>query len=325
MADFVGMATTPFHLLFAEVSVLTTKSFSMSHPLKKLSPTKIWFVAMPGTLAVLWSTGFIGAKFGLPYAEPMTFLAYRFTLVSAILIVVSLLTNAPWPRSPIAYVHLIAVGLLLQAANLGCVFYAIDLGVDTSVTALINGLQPVLVAIIAAAVLGEKTSFRQWMGFVMGLGGVILVIWRKLDLGVGTPLGMSLSICALLALSIGVIYQKKFCEEMDLRTGIFVQTAAAAIAMWIGSFWLETGIVDWTGEFIFAFIWLTFILSLGAITLLLYLIRRGQAARVSSLFFLVPPITAIISYFTFNETFGPVACIGMVVAVIGVALVNRFS
>ena len=116
---------------------------------------------MPGALAVLWSTGFIGAKFGLPYAEPMTFLAYRLTLVSAILFVVSVLTNAPWPRSPIAYVHLIAVGLLLQAANLGCVFYAIDLGVDTSVTALINGLQPVLVAIIAVAVLGEKTSFRQ--------------------------------------------------------------------------------------------------------------------------------------------------------------------
>ena len=131
----------------------------------------------------------------------------------------------------------------------------------------------------------------------------------------GSPLG----------LSIGVIYQKKFCDEMDLRTGMAVQTAAAAIAMWFVSSWLETGAIDWTGEFIFAFVWLSVVLSLGAITLLLYLIRRGQAARVSSLFFLVPPAAAVFSYFMFDETFGPIALIGMIVSVIGVAFVNRFS
>jgi drug/metabolite transporter (DMT)-like permease len=290
-----------------------------------LLPSGVLYTAMPGILVVLWSTGFIGAKFGLPYAEPATFLAYRFTLVAAILVVVAALTRAPWPKSAKAYFHLFIVGLLLQAVNLGCVFFAIDLGVDASVTALINGLQPILVAIIAVSVLGERTSAWQWFGFVLGLGGVAMVVWRKLDLGIGTPLGMSLSICALLGLSIGVIYQKKFCEEMDLRTGTAVQTAAAAVVMWIISAWLETGVIDWTGEFIFAFIWLVFVLSLGAIILLLYLIRRGHAARVSSLFFLVPPVTAIFSYFIFNETFGPVAVIGMLVAVIGVVLVNRFS
>jgi drug/metabolite transporter (DMT)-like permease len=245
--------------------------------------------------------------------------------VAAILVVVAVLTRAPWPKSAKTYFHLIVVGLLLQAVNLGCVFFAINLGVDASVTALINGLQPVLVAIIAVSVLGERTSARQWLGFALGLGGVAMVVWRKLELGVGTPLGMSLSVCALLGLSIGVIYQKKFCQEMDLRTGTAVQTAAAAAAMWIVSVWLETGVIDWTGEFIFAFVWLTLVLSLGAIILLLYLIRRGQAARVSSLFFLVPPVAAIFSYFMFNESFGPVAMIGMIVAVIGVALVNRFS
>jgi drug/metabolite transporter (DMT)-like permease len=129
--------------------------------------------------------------------------------------------------------------------------------------------------------------------------------------------------------SIGAEYwrdlSKEICEEMDLRTGTAVQTAAAAVVMWIISAWLETGVIDWTGEFIFAFIWLVFVLSLGAIILLLYLIRRGHAARVSSLFFLVPPVTAIFSYFIFNETFGPVAVIGILVAVIGVVLVNRFS
>jgi len=152
-----------------------------------------------------------------------------------------------------------------------------------------------------------------------------MVVWSKLDLGVGTPLGMSLSICALLGLSIGVIYQKKFCDEMDLRTGMAVQTVAAAIAMWIVSSWLETGVIDWTGEFMLAFVWLTFVSSLGAISLLLYLIRCGQAARVSSLFFLVPPVAAIFSYFMFNETFGPIALIGMIASVIGVAFVNHFS
>ncbi|MBT4688429.1 MAG: DMT family transporter [Rhodospirillaceae bacterium] len=280
---------------------------------------------MPAVLAVLWSTGFIGVKFGLPYAEPATFLAYRCTLVAAILILVAAITRAPWPKSPAAYLHLIVAGLLLQAVNLGCVFFAIDQGVDASVTALINGLQPVLVAIIAVSVLGERSSIGQWLGFGLGLGGVAMVVWRKLELGVGTPLGMSLSICALLGLSIGVIYQKKFCDEMDLRTGMAVQTAAAAIAMWFVSSWLETGAIDWTGEFIFAFVWLSVVLSLGAITLLLYLIRRGQAARVSSLFFLVPPAAAVFSYFMFDETFGPIALIGMIVSVIGVAFVNRFS
>lgn len=280
---------------------------------------------MPVVLVVLWSTGFLGAKFGLPYAEPATFLAYRCTLVAAILVVVAALTRAPWPSSAKAYFHLIVVGLLIQAVNLGCVFFAIDMGVDASVSALINGLQPVLVAIIAVWVLGERTSAWQWVGFALGLGGVALVVWRKLELGVGTPLGMSLSVCALLGLSIGVIYQKKFCEEMDLRTGTAVQTAAAAAALWIVSAWLETGVINWTGEFIFALVWLTFALSLGAIILLLYLIRRGQAARVSSLFFLVPPVAAIFSYFLFNETFGPVALIGMIMAVIGVGVVNRFS
>lgn len=280
---------------------------------------------MPVVLVVLWSTGFLGAKFGLPYAEPATFLAYRCTLVAAILVVVAALTRAPWPSSAKAYFHLIVVGLLIQAVNLGCVFFAIDMGVDASVSALINGLQPVLVAIIAVWVLGERTSAWQWVGFALGLGGVALVVWRKLELGVGTPQGMALSVCALLGLSIGVIYQKKFCEKMDLRTGTAVQTAAAATAMWVVSAWLETGVIDWTGEFIFAFVWLTFVLSLGAIILLLYLIGRGQAARVSSLFFLVPPVAAIFSYFLFNETFGPVALIGMIIAVIGVGVVNRFS
>ncbi len=278
---------------------------------------------MPAVLVLLWSTGFIGAKFGLPYAEPATFLAYRCSLVAAILIVIAVVMRAPWPRSPMAVFHIVVVGLLLQAVNLGCVYFAISMGVDASVSALINGLQPVLVAVFAGYLLGESINMRQWLGFVLGFGGVALVVWQKLQLGNGTPLAMVLSVAALLGLSIGVIYQKRFCQEMDLRTGTAIQNLAAAAAMWGLAFAFETRVVQWTGEFIFAFLWLTFVLSLGAIILLLYMIRRGQAARVSSLFFLVPPVTAVISYFLFGETFGPVAFIGLIVAVGGVALVNR--
>lgn len=295
----------------------------MSQPKMTPAASRLWFTSMPAVLVVLWSTGFIGAKFGLPYAEPATFLAYRCSLVAAILTIVALAMGAPWPRTALAWFHMAVVGLLIQAVNLGGVFVAIHNGVDASVTALINGLQPLLVAIIAGPVLGERTSRLQWLGFVLGLGGVAMVVWRKLELGIGTPFAMSMSVAALLGLSIGVIYQKRFCAQMDLRTGTAIQTGAAAGAMWILAFAFESRVIHWTGEFIFAFVWLSFVLSLGAIILLLYLISQGQAARVSSLFFLVPGVTAIISYFMFGETFGPIALIGMIIAAIGVALVNR--
>lgn len=295
----------------------------MPHPKDSPAATRLWFAAMPAVLVVLWSTGFIGAKYGLPYAEPATFLAYRCTLVAAILACVALAMRAPWPKTAMAWVHMAVVGLLIQAVNLGGVFVAIDLGVDAGVTAMVNGLQPLLVAMIAWPVLGEKTTKLQWLGFVLGLGGVALVIGRKLDLGAGTPFAMSMSVLALLALSTGVIYQKRFCAQMDLRTGMAIQTAAAAVAMWSMAFAFESRVIHWTAEFILAFLWLSFVLSLGAITLLLFLIGRGQAARVSSLFFLVPAVTVIFSYFLFGETIGPIALAGMIIAAAGVALVNR--
>jgi len=283
---------------------------------------KIIIAAMPAVFVFFWSTGFVGAKFGLPYAEPATFLAYRFTIVSGILFASALFFKAGWPGSWRQALHIAVAGLLLQAVYLGGVFYSIWLGVDAGVSALIAGLQPLLVAVLAGPLLGERISRRQWLGFFLGLLGVALVIWRKLDIGSGTPVGMLLSFLALVGITVGTLYQKKYCAHMDLRTGTAIQAAVTALAMWALSFLVETRVVAWTPEFIGALIWLCLVLSFGAFILLVYLIRRGEAARVSSLFFLVPPCTALVSFFLFDETFGPLALLGMAIAVAGVALVN---
>jgi drug/metabolite transporter (DMT)-like permease len=282
----------------------------------------LWLAAMPGVFVVLWATGFIGAKFGLPYAEPFTFLALRFVLVATLLAVLAVAMRAPWPRRPRELGHLVAAGLLLHGVYLGGVFSSIHHGVDAGVSALIVGIQPVLVAAAAGPVLGERVTRLQWLGLLLGLAGVGLVVWNKLGLGTGTLLGHGLSVVALLGMTAGTLYQKKYCTGMDLRSGNVVQFAAGAVAMLALAWPLETMHVEWTGRFVFALAWLCLVLSLGAITLLYLLIRRGAAARVASLFYMVPPVTALIAYFLFGETLHPVALGGMGCVAVGVALVN---
>jgi drug/metabolite transporter (DMT)-like permease len=281
----------------------------------------LWLALMPGVFVVLWSTGFIGAKFGLPYIEPLTFLGIRFAIVAAILVVVALAVGAPWPRGA-QFGHQVAAGLLLHGVYLGGVFASIHHGVEAGVSALITGIQPLLVALAAGPLLGETVTGRQWLGFLLGLGGVVLVVWEKLSLGLGTPFGMGLSVLALFGMTAGTLYQKKYCGPADLRSGNAIQFLAAAVAM-LGLGWLiETMQVEWSGRLIFAMAWLIFVLSLGAITLLFILIRRGAASQVSSLMFLVPPCTAVIAWFLFDERLAPVSIGGMVLIALGVALVN---
>jgi drug/metabolite transporter (DMT)-like permease len=288
----------------------------------KPSSGKIWLAAIPAVFVFLWSTGFIGAKFGLPYAEPGIFLAIRHSIVAAVMIAVAVLFRAPWPKSWPAVVHLATIGILLHAIYLGGVFFSISLGVDAGVSALITGLQPVIVVILAGPLLGERQTRRQWFGFALGLIGVVLVVQNKLDLGAGTVFGMTLSVVALLGMALGTLYQKRFGQEMDLRSGSAIQFTAAAIVMWLVSWAFEDMLVSWTGEFIFAMFWLCVVLSFGAVSLLYLMIRKGAASKVSSLLFMVPPTAAIIAYFMFGETLSPVALVGMAIAVIGVALVN---
>jgi len=277
---------------------------------------------MPVVFVLLWSTGFIGAKLGLPYAEPLTFLALRFGIVVALLLPVAFVVRVRWPASPREAAHVCVAGLLLHGVYLGGIFAAIHHGVEAGVAAVIAGVQPVLTAALAGALLGERITRVQWTGFALGITGVVLVVWRKLELGIGTPAGFTLAVVALVGITLGTLYQKRFCAGMHLISGSVVQFAAAFLAVGALSVALESRAVTWSGEFVFAMTWLVVVLSLGAITLLYLLIRRGAASRVASLFFLVPPCTALIAWLLFGETFGPVAVAGMALVVAGVALVN---
>lgn len=279
-------------------------------------------VIAPGLFVFLWATGFIGAKFGLPYADPLTFLALRFAFVVAGMLLFCLIVRAPWPKTLAEWIHIAIVGVLLHGLYLGGVFVSISLGVEAGTSALIVAIQPLFVALLAAPVLGERVTWRQWIGLLLGITGVTLVVFRKLGLGIGTPVGMSFSIVALVAITIGTLYQKRFCASMDLRTGNVIQFTAALIVCVVGAALTEDFRVEWTGEFIFALSWLVIVLSFGATTLLLMLIRAGAASKVSSLFFLVPAVAAIIAWPLFGETFGPIAIAGMVLVTVGVALVT---
>lgn len=278
--------------------------------------------AMPGVFVFLWSTGFIGAKFGLPYAEPLTFLSLRFAIVIGLLLALIAATGAPWPASWRAAGHMAVAGALVHATYLGGVFASIAQGVDAGVSALIVGIQPVLTAALAGPLLGERVTRRQWAGLALGFAGVGLVVSQKLGAGQGTPFGMALSVVALLGITAGTLYQKRFCAQMDLRTGSLVQFAASLVVLAPLALLLETNAVQWTAEFAFAMFWMTVVMSLGAITLLMLLIRRGEASRVASLFFLVPASTALLAWPLFGETLSPLGLLGVALAAAGVALVN---
>lgn len=294
-----------------------------SSTVTKPASLQTWAIAaMPGLFVLLWSTGFIGAKLGLPYAEPMTFLVLRFAIVTVLLCLFAALTAAPWPQDWRMAGHIAVAGLLLHGVYLGGVFASIFHGVPAGISALIVGIQPLLVAAAAGPVLGERVTARQWLGLALGLSGVVLVVWTKLDIGIGSAWGYALSGIALVGITIGTLYQKKFCPQIDLRSGTAIQFAATTVALVPFALLYETRQVQWSGEFIFALGWLCIVLSLGAITLLFILIRRGAAAKVSSLFFLVPPCTALVAYFLFGEQLSLAALAGMAATMVGVALVN---
>jgi len=286
-------------------------------------PGPLLSAAMPLLFVVLWSTGFIGGKLGLPYAEPLTFLSIRYALVLALMIPLVLLTRAPWPRDPHQYLHIAVSGLLVHALYLGGVFSAIGAGLPAGIAALVVGMQPLLTALGAGWLLGERVVGRQWLGLAMGFGGVVLVVTgQRGAAGFDAPLGTMLipALLALAGITAGTLYQKRFCPTFDLRTGAVIQfiptLAVTALAAWVS----ETMAVEWSGEFVFALGWLVVVLSLGAISLLNLLIRSGGAVNVASLFYLTPPTTAVMAWLLFGERLAPLALAGMAVAVAGVWL-----
>lgn len=284
---------------------------------------RAWQAATPGLFVFLWSTGFIFAKMGLPYAEAFTFLSWRFAIVTLLMLAVAFATGAPWPRDLRAVGHIAVVGVFMHGTYLGCTFAAIGVGVSAGVAALIVGLQPLLTAAVVGPFLGERVNARQWLGLLLGFGGVTLVLWNKLGLGEAPLWGYGFSLLSLLGITVATLYQKRFCSTMDWRSGGAIQYAAATLAMLPPAFLFETRVVHWTAEFVFAVSWLVVMLSFGAITLLNWLIRRGAAAKVASLFYLVPPVVAVEAYVIFDEVLHATALVGMGLTAVGVALVMR--
>lgn len=276
----------------------------------------------PLLFVVLWSTGFIGAKLGLPHAEPLTFLLIRYALVIVLMGVIAVGMRAPWPADRRSWVHIGVSGLLVHGVYLGGVFVAIAHGLPAGVTSLVVGIQPLLTATLAGALLGDAVLPRQWTGLLLGFAGVTLVVSDKLgsDFGVTALLP---AIIALLGITAGTVYQKRFCPHFDLRTGAILQFIPSLLLTLLAACLTESFRVEWTGEFIFALGWLTLVLSVGAISLLNILIRQANAVNVASLFYLVPPSTAVFAWWLFDERLAGVALLGMALAVGGVYLARK--
>lgn len=279
----------------------------------------------PALFVLLWSTGFIGSRFGANHAEPFTMTLLRMLLVLAILGVICWRSNVQWPRNWRECLHLSIAGALIHACYLCGVLYAMRFNLPVGMTAIIAGVQPVLVAIISYLLFSERLSRMQWLGMLLGLIGVTLVIVGKYGWSMSDYSGKALSAAALglFGISIGTLYQKHFCAQFDLRSGALVQYAATSLICLFGALSFESMHVNWHAEFIGALIWLACALSLGAIGLLLYLIKQNAASTVSSLFFLTPSVTALLAWLIFDESLPAISLFGMIATAVGVAMVAR--
>jgi drug/metabolite transporter (DMT)-like permease len=276
-------------------------------------------LAFPVLFVLLWSTGFIAAKYGLPYAPPLTFLLYRFALVAALMLVVALATGATWPDDARQVAHIAIAAWLVHGIYLGGVFLSLAAGMAAGISAMLVGLQPILTALIARAWLGERVVPRQWLGLGLGLAGVWLVVRGKAsfsgDLSVLLP-----SAFALIGISVGTLYQKRYCARIDMRSGAVIQFSACALAYLPLVLLFEGAPVRWTHQFIFAIGWSVVVLSVGAISLLYWLLRHDAASSVARLFFLVPPVTAVMAWVIFGEGLDALAIAGMALTAVAVAL-----
>uniref|UniRef100_Q07L08 EamA domain-containing protein n=1 Tax=Rhodopseudomonas palustris (strain BisA53) TaxID=316055 RepID=Q07L08_RHOP5 len=277
--------------------------------------------AAPAVFVVLWSTGFIGTKFALTGAEPLTYLAIRMVLVVALMAIIVAIARAPWPTVE-GVGHSIVAGILVHGFYLGGTAIAIAHSVPAGLSALIPGLQPILTSTLANRWLGERVAPLQWAGLLLGLGGVVLILHnRQLDGDIGW--GWLASAVSLVSITLGTLYQKRFCGGIDWRAGNVVQYLAALALFALGAWMFETRAVQWTAEFVGAVIWLAVVLSIGSIGLLYWLIRRSAATSVASLFYLAPAVTALMAYALFDERLDSVSIAGMVACAAAVFLVNR--
>ena len=279
--------------------------------------------AMPLVFVLIWSTGFVVARFGMPHAPPLSFLSWRYALSVLVFLGWIRWSRAAWPSERAQWLHLAVVGLGVHAGYLGGVWAAVKGGMGAGTAALIVGLQPVLTALWVSAMGSERhTTPRQWLGLALGLAGLLLVVGRKLGVGEVTAANLALGVLALLAITVGTLYQKRFVKPCDVRTANAVQLMAAlAVTAPLALF--ERGHIDMHPEFIAAMAWSVLVLTLGGSSLLYLLIQRGAATAVTSLLYLVPPCTAVLAWILFGEQLTAPVLAGLALTAAGVWLVVR--
>src|SRR5882672_10073814 len=277
--------------------------------------------AAPAIFVVLWSTGFIGTKYVLHNAEPLTYLAIRMALVVGLMAVIVAIARPEWPNWP-GVGHSVVAGILVHGFYLGGTAIAIAHSIPAGLSALIPGLQPILTSTIANRWLGEKVTPLQWGGLVLGLAGVVLILHNRPISG-EAGWGWLASVVSLVSITLGTLYQRRYCNQIDWRAGNLVQYIAVTIFFGIGAWLFENNVVHWTTEFALALAWLAVVLSIGSIGLLYWLIRRSAATSVASLFYLVPAVTAVMAYVLFGEQLDAVAIAGMIACAAAVFLVNK--
>jgi len=280
-------------------------------------------LALPLLFVVLYGSGFVGAKLGLPWAPPLAFLALRFAIAAAVVALIALAVRAPWPREPRQIAHILMAGALTVATFSIGVFVAIDRGLSPGLTALIIALQPILVALGARATLGEHLSGRQWLGLGLGLCGVGSVVSQRLDLSPDHMTGLGFAVLGLVGLTLGTLYQKRFCTGMNVYSGGALQSLSAMLVCLPFALLVEDRPVVWTADFAIALAYMSLGVSVGALSLLYVMIRRGEVSRVASVFYFVPVAAALVSVPLFGSSLDAAVVAGSLVTALGVVLVNR--
>jgi drug/metabolite transporter (DMT)-like permease len=282
-----------------------------------------WVAAMPAVFVLIWSTGFVVARYGMPHAPPLGFLALRYALSLLAFGVWIALARVAWPSGRAQWGHLAVTGMLMHAGYLGGVWAAVKSGMGAGTSALIVGLQPVVTALWLSSTAGTRSvSARQWLGLLLGFGGLLLVVGHKLGIGEVTPFNFTLAVGALLSITVGTLYQKRHVKPTDVRTANAVQLGAALLVTAPLAL-LENGAWRLHAELVGAMAWSVLVLTLGGSSMLYLLIQHGAAAKVTSLMYLVPPCTAVLAWLLFGEPLSVQVLAGIVLAAVGVALVVR--
>ena len=292
------------------------------------TPATAWIKAMPAVFVLIWSTGFIVARYGMPYAPPLSFLALRYALSIVCFLPWIVWAGVRWPQGRAQWGHLAVTGMLMHAGYLGGVWVAVKAGMGSGLSSLVVGLQPVLTAIWLSRMVGadSRVTARQWLGLTLGFAGLVMVVWRKFEGGTpgdtATVFNLMAALTALLCITVGTLYQKRYVQRCDVRTANATQLIAALLVT-LPLALLETEPMQWNAQLAGAMAWSVLGLTLGGSSLLYMLIQRGAAASVTSLMYLVPPCTAAIAWLLFAEPITPLTLLGTAITALGVGLVVR--